>query len=79
MEGLTDGVYTLVEESAPDGYKKAESITFTISDGKLVEDGNDAIVDGVVKMADEQYKGGVSISKQALGQGKELAKERLSQ
>ena len=73
VAGLTDGVYTLVEESAPDGYKKAESITFAIKDGKLVEEGNDAIVDGVVRMADEQYKGGVSISKEVLGQGKELA------
>ena len=73
VAGLTDGTYILTEESAPDGYKKAESITFTIKDGKLVEEGNDAIVDGIVKMADEQYKGGVSISKVALGQGTELA------
>ena len=28
--------------------------------------------DGTVIMKDEQYKGGVSISKQVLGQGKEL-------
>ncbi len=66
VAGLTDGTYTLTELSAPDGYQKAESITFVIKDGKLVEEGNDAIVDGVVKMADELYTGGVSISKQVL-------------
>ena len=73
VKGITDGIYTLVEESAPDGYKKAESITFTVKDGMLVSAGNDAIVDGVVVMADEQYSGGVSISKEVLGQGNELA------
>ena len=78
VAGLTDGTYILTEESAPDGYKKAESITFTIKDGKLVEEGNDAIVDGIVKMADEQYKGGVSISKVALGQGTELVGANLT-
>ena len=73
VAGLTDGTYTLTETSAPNGYKIAESITFVIKDGKLVEEGNDAIVNGVVKMKDALYTGGVSISKQVLGQGKELA------
>ena len=41
VAGLTDGTYTLTEESAPNGYKVAESITFVIKDGKLVEDGNE--------------------------------------
>ena len=53
VAGLTDGTYTLVEESAPNGYKVAESITFVIKDGKLVEEGNDAIVNGVVTMKDQ--------------------------
>ena len=78
VTGLTDGTYTLTELSAPDGYQKAESITFVIKDGKLVEEGNDAIVNGVVKMKDAQYTGGVSVSKQALGQGTELAGASLT-
>ena len=59
VAGLTDGTYTLTEESAPNGYKVAESITFTIKDGKLVE-GED-VKDGVVIMKDEQIKVNVKI------------------
>ena len=59
VAGLTDGTYTLKEESAPYGYKVAETITFTIKDGKLVE-GED-VKDGVVTMKDEQIKVNVKI------------------
>ena len=59
VAGLTDGTYTLTEESAPFGYKVAETITFTIKDGKLVE-GED-VKDGVVIMKDEQIKVNVKI------------------
>ena len=59
VAGLTDGTYTLTEESAPFGYKVAETITFTIKDGKLV-DGDNAS-NGVVTMKDEQIKVNVKI------------------
>lgn len=35
--GLPAGTYTLTEITAPDGYEKAESITFTLSDSFQVE------------------------------------------
>ena len=76
VAGLTDGTYTLTEESAPDGYAVAETITFVIKDGKLVEDANAA--NGIVTMKDEQLKTDVQISKQAVGQGKELRGAALS-
>ena len=34
ITGLPDDVYTLTEITAPNGYEKAESITFVIADGK---------------------------------------------
>ena len=71
MKGLTDGTYTLVEASAPEGYMVAEKIEFTIEDGMLVEDEN--VKDGTVIMKDEQKKTDVQISKVEAGQGNELA------
>ena len=46
---LKPGTYTLIETTAPDGYEKAESITFTIS------------VDGTVKVADKDVEGKVTM------------------
>lgn len=41
-KNLVAGTYTLTEITAPDGYKKAESITFTIDkDGKITQDGKE--------------------------------------
>lgn len=37
IRGLKDGTYTLTEESAPAGYRKTESITFTVKDGRTEE------------------------------------------
>lgn len=36
IRNLADGKYTLTETSAPSGYEKAESISFTVADGKAV-------------------------------------------
>jgi hypothetical protein len=68
IDGLTDGTYTLVEMSAPSGYKVAEPITFVIKDGKLVEDGNAS--EGVVTMKDVKTK--VQVSKVDIEDGEEL-------
>ncbi|MDE6087330.1 MAG: choice-of-anchor A family protein, partial [Oscillospiraceae bacterium] len=37
FEGLPDGTYTLREEEAPEGYQKADDITFTIENGSVTE------------------------------------------
>lgn len=42
--GLEDGEYTLVETQAPNGYTMAESIKFTIENGKIKNDADNTIV-----------------------------------
>lgn len=44
IKGLADGEYILTEITAPKGYKKAESIRFTIEDGKLKDDDDNTLV-----------------------------------
>ncbi|MDE5558243.1 MAG: hypothetical protein K2J32_11245, partial [Ruminococcus sp.] len=52
VKNLPDGTYTLHEVSAPNGYKVATDITFTIVNGVLT---GDAVVDGdTVVMVDEK-------------------------
>ncbi|HAE52072.1 MAG TPA: hypothetical protein DCG30_02305, partial [Ruminococcus sp.] len=38
---LEDGVYELIEETAPDGYKVAEKIYFAVKNGNVIYSGND--------------------------------------
>ena len=73
---LTAGTYTLTEESAPEGYKTAESITFTVGvNGKVTVDGKE--VDKVI-MTDELAERDVEISKVEAAGGKELAGAKLT-
>lgn len=44
ISGLADGSYVLVETTAPNGYEKAESINFTIENGKLKDDEDNILV-----------------------------------
>ncbi len=73
IEGLKDGKYVLVEETRPDGYVKAESITFEIKDGKVVESNN--AKNGTVKMVDDYSK--VTISKTDITGKNEIANAEL--
>ena len=41
FEGLSDGTYVLKETKTPDGYKKADDITFTVLTNKNTSDGYD--------------------------------------
>ncbi|MDE6834943.1 MAG: choice-of-anchor A family protein, partial [Ruminococcus sp.] len=56
LMGLPDGVYTLVETVVPDGYTKAENITFRIKDQKIDEKtlSNDTYKDGIIVMVDKE-------------------------
>ena len=66
---LDAGTYTLTEETAPNGYTVAESITFTVDEaGKVTVNGNDA--GGVITMKDDTTK--VAISKQDLTGSQEI-------
>ena len=60
---LTAGTYTLSETAAPDGYKIAESIKFTIDkEGKVTSDTKDAVTGNKVTMKDEKKDTSASIS-----------------
>ena len=60
---LTAGIYTLSETAAPDGYKIAESIKFTIDkEGKVTSDTKDAVTGNKVTMKDEKKDTSASIS-----------------
>ena len=69
------GEFTLTEETAPEGYEKAESIKFTLSaDGTVTVNGSE--VDKVV-MTDEYTEKSVVISKQDVA-GAEIAGAELT-
>ncbi|MCR5718170.1 MAG: hypothetical protein K6F80_03935, partial [Oscillospiraceae bacterium] len=55
VSGLADGTYTLTEITAPNGYKKAEAITFQVKDGTAYSaDGTTALTGNKVTMLDEE-------------------------
>ena len=76
ITGLPDGDYTMEEVAAPDGYNKVKTtFTFTIENGQVTQtsavseeygvSGNDIVMKDSAKKT-------ISISKQAVGGGKEL-------
>lgn len=67
--GLSDGTYTLTETTAPDGYDVAESITFTVTDGK--------VEGGTVVMYDAPLEKKVVIGKKDIASGDELSGARM--
>lgn len=67
--GLTDGTYVLTEVSAPDGYDTAESITFTVEDGKVAS--------GTIVMYDAPTDKSITISKQNITNKRELPGAQL--
>ncbi|MBQ9865513.1 MAG: hypothetical protein IJM34_00675 [Lachnospiraceae bacterium] len=83
IKNLPDGKYVLHEVNAPDGYKVATDIEFTIKDGKITITSSDAKVlddkDGkyTITMTDEaEPKTDVTISKKDVA-GKEVAGAEL--
>ena len=68
IENMPDGTYTLTEVTSPDGYQKAESITFTVKDG-IVENGPVTMYDNPVS---------VKISKQDITTHAELPGAKLT-
>ncbi|MDO5156182.1 MAG: SpaA isopeptide-forming pilin-related protein, partial [Eubacteriales bacterium] len=78
---LADGIYTLTETTAPDGYEIAESITFKVEKGVVsVKSGSTytKVTDDTVVMLDaKKGKTKVKISKQAVGGGSELVGAKL--
>ena len=68
VKGLEDGTYTLTETTAPDGYDKAEEVTFTVKDGKVAEE---------VVMYDQPTPKTITISKVDATTGKELPGAKL--
>ena len=66
--GLADGTYTLTETTAPDGYEKAENITFVVNDGTT---------DGTITMYDAPEKKEIYISKKDITSGNELPGAKL--
>lgn len=59
IEGLLDGTYTLTEETAPEGYQKAESIRFELKAGQVVghEEGKITMIDHPEKTPDTPILG----------------------
>ena len=79
IKNLADGEYTLAEVTAPDGYKVAESITFTVEDG-TVTGGSVVMYDTPIKAtpSEPEEKQNFTISKRDITTGKELPGAKLT-
>ncbi|MEE5993389.1 MAG: SpaA isopeptide-forming pilin-related protein [Oscillospiraceae bacterium] len=66
--GIEDGTYQLTETSAPSGYETAETITFTVKNGKVA---NEEFPDNHVIMKDDYSKHDVTVSKKNIA-GEEI-------
>ena len=62
VRSLPNGTYTLHEEAAPNGYRVATDITFTIENGKVI--GGSEVTGNTVTMIDEMITADAKISKQ---------------
>lgn len=75
ISNLTPGKYTLTETSAPDGYKVADPIKFTVeNDGKITVNGKEVTT---IVMEDVLITGSVSIRKVDADDGMDLSGARL--
>lgn len=70
IEGMQPGEYTMVEETAPAGYIKAESITFTVHEDGTVSVNGQSVEGNTVTMLDDYTK--TTISKQDITNNQEL-------
>lgn len=70
IDGMQPGEYTMVEETAPDGYVRAESITFTVNEDGTVTIGGQTVEGNTVTMLDDYTK--TTISKQEITSKTEL-------
>ena len=79
IKNLADGEYTLIEVTAPNGYKVAESITFTVENG-TVKGGSVVMYDAPIKAtpSEPEEKQDFTISKRDITTGKELPGAKLT-
>ncbi|MDE6783764.1 MAG: hypothetical protein K2J26_00065 [Ruminococcus sp.] len=75
ISNLPDGTYVLHEEAAPNGYKIASDITFTVDDGDII--GESEVSGNIVTMVDDMISTDITISKENI-LGNELAGATLT-
>ena len=69
---LVDGIYTLHEETAPNGYAVAHDMTFEIKGAKIVKINGEEVAEGTVVTMIDEALGDVKISKQDASDHEEL-------
>ncbi|MDE6797942.1 MAG: choice-of-anchor A family protein, partial [Ruminococcus sp.] len=70
LKNLPDGKYTLEETVVPDGYTKAEDITFTVKNGDITEIDGKTVTDNKIDVTDNVSS--IHISKKEVGGKDEL-------
>ena len=83
IKNLPDGVYTLTEIAAPNGYDIASAVTFTIKDGVVTGSENSVIPadddnPAIVRVFDDLYKTDVTLSKRDINKSGELEGAKLA-